>query len=73
MRGKELGEHSELHTIQGMLDGNRLIVHGGVEILVPESQRKRLLSTLHLDHSSDENMICQVKNKLLLQPNLTST
>ena len=45
-------------------DGNRLIVRGGLEILVPESQRKRILSTLHLDHSSGENMIRQVKNKI---------
>ena len=58
MRGRELGEHSELRTIQGMLDnlgvitlpdGKRLIVCGGVEILVPESQRK----ILHLDNSAD--------------------
>ena len=73
LRGKELGEDSELRKIEGILDnlgvitlpdGNRLIVRGGLEILVPESQRKRILSTLHLDHSSDENMIRQVKNKL---------
>ena len=72
-RGKELGEHSELRTIQGMLDelgvtvlpdGNRLIVRNGVEILVPDSKRKRMLSTLHLDHSADENMIRQTKGKI---------
>ena len=73
LRGKELGEESELRKIEGILDdlevktlpdGNRLIVRGGLEILVPESQSKRMLSTLHLDHSSDEHMIRQVKNKL---------
>ena len=68
VKGKELDETSELKTIQGMLDelgvtvlldGNRLIVRNGVEILVPLSERQRILTTLHLDHTCDENMIRQ--------------
>ena len=59
VKGKKLEEHSELKTIQGMMnelgvtvlpDGNRLIVRSGVEILVPKSERQRILTTLHLDH-----------------------
>ena len=73
VKGKELDETSELKTIQGMLqelgvtelpDENRLIVINGVEILVPLKERQRILSTLHLDHTSDENMIRQTKGNI---------
>ena len=73
VKSKELEEHSELRTIQGMMnelgitvfpDGNRLIVRNGVEVLVPQTERKHILSTLHLDHSADENMIRQTKGKI---------
>ena len=73
VKGKDLEEHSELRTIQGMMnelgvtvlpDGNRLIVRNGVEILVPKSERQRILTTLHFDHTCDENMIRQTKGKI---------
>ena len=43
---------------------NRLVVRNGVEILVPLGERRRILETLHLDHTCDETMVRQCKGKL---------
>lgn len=69
----DIGEGSELKRVEGVLqhlgtvtlpDGNRLILRNGCEVLVPLSERKRILETLHLDHMSDGTMIRQVKNRI---------
>ena len=70
---KDLPEDSELRNISGllgelgtvvMLDGTRLIVRNGTEILIPVKERQRILETLHLTHSCDEVMIRQTKGKI---------
>jgi hypothetical protein len=63
VKPKDLDQDSELKRIEGSLahlglvtlpDGNRLIVKNGSEVLIPKSERKRMLETIHLDHMSDQ-------------------
>jgi hypothetical protein len=70
---RDLHQDSELKRIEGSLahlglvtlpDGNRLIVKNGAEVLIPRSERKRILETMHLDHMSDQVMIRQTKGKI---------
>ena len=71
---RDLPEDSELRSISGMLgelgtvvmlDGTRLIVRNGTEVLIPTGERQRILETLHLTHSCDEVMIRQTKNRIV--------
>ena len=75
VQGKDLDEASELKSIQGMLgelcvtvlpEGNPMVVRNGVEILVPLGERRRILETLHLDHTCDETMIRQCNGRVTL-------
>ena len=70
---RDIHEGSELKRVEGVLkdlgtitlpDGNRLIIKDGCEVLVPSSERKRILNILHMDHMSDVTMIRQVKSRL---------
>jgi hypothetical protein len=73
VKPKELAHDSELKRIEGSLaelglvtlpDGNRLIVKNGCEVLIPSSERKRMLEIIHLDHMSDQVMIRQAKERI---------
>ena len=73
IRPKDLHHKSEVKVIEGCLqhigvatlpDGNRLLVKDGVEVMVPKSERKRMLETIHADHMSDTVMIRQCKNRI---------
>ena len=73
VRPKDLHPDSELKKIEGCLahigvatlpDGNRILIKHGCEVLVPKSERKRILNTIHLDHMSDTVMIRQCKNRI---------
>ena len=70
---KDLHPDSELKIIEGCLahigvttlpDGKRLLVKNECEVLVPKSERNRLLNMIHLDHMSDTVMIRQCKNRI---------
>ena len=68
-----LPDDSELRLIKDSLphlgivqldSGERLIVRNGTEVLIPKTERKNILKTLHLTHLATESMLLQTKSRI---------
>ena len=61
---KQMGEFMDRMSIVTLDAGTCLIVKDETEILIPMSQRKQMVDTLHFSHSAADSMIIQCKRNI---------
>ena len=59
-----MGEFMDRMSFVTLDAGTPLIMKDEIEILIPLSQRKQIVDTLHCSHSAADSMIIQCKRKI---------